>query len=618
MSIRAVGAPAGYPATPITQTSIDLMLHDEFVQICDTYQTQINRAQTDLSVLNKGAWYAIDYYDLLVHHNERSRKPALISRNSFYFGHPPEGMQHKDASSHHFYVLKESSLPTTVLDNIGINSFCFIDCTMTLEMAYYRVLRRIWGDETFNHYFRKGGPTPFVLSSSFERTHLLFFAVVLLDERLLTKGVCCGFLSHKDHHTKHPLSHASGYNLICVDETYETKKFTALGLPSTGLTMRELQTVCANEFNKDPAFNRACVSPKLWKETIDPRDTSTPLQEKQLSIDDVPNKLITIHHLALSRITACITTLPPRSIREALTQDTLNATVSAKMQELCQTYESLKAKAQLDPSALQGGLWYANDYYDYLEKHRPSAPNLLKNSHFFYWGLPPDGMKLNQKHRYYYILDGTLSPSKVLDRLGTEVFVFIDCLIAVQIVFYQTVRSVWGDTMFNEFFSETGDTPFVLSILIEETPFNILVSDNPFLSERPDMTGAPGSKNVQQGDYCGFSNDSRYLEKHPLGAAGSYNLICVDATPKNQKFATFGAPSSGLTEDELTNLSIEEFNKPQEASSKLAVQGLVPHVQSEITTSRKEFTRHDGGLSPSRYHLDLTKLLALKARFDHK
>ena len=209
----------------------------------------------------------------------------------------------------------------------------------------------------------------------------------------------------------------------------------------------------------------------------------------------------------------------------AISQKQVDQVVAIELIQLASDYEERKRQNA------NKGPWYPRDY---TGLDRPRRQEL------------PEGMCLGLEG---YQLNGKLIPTEVLDRLERGKVCFMDCSMIYEVALYRTARKVWGDEFFNQYFGKT----LRLSSDLNQTPLGKLRLAYP-------IEGREGERTVEVGDWCGFRNHRDYYLKFPEGAFGSHNTICIDATPHPQKFVGFGNSPQGVTEREIIEVFIAEFN----------------------------------------------------------
>lgn len=238
----------------------------------------------------------------------------------------------------------------------------------------------------------------------------------------------------------------------------------------------------------------------------------------------------------------------------------LNQLVARKFQALCADYETRLEQARLgDKSVLEKGFWYADDYFSLLEKQPPRKKWFLDRNYFFHGYPPKNKLKLLKSPRAcsgyeamsYELVDG-VSPSQGLDGLVNDLC-FVDCGILFQIAYYQALRDIWGEATFNQYFA--AQEGFFVTSSVGLTKLKRLVTEVVI------EAGPRNSRNVRVGAKYYIRNHPIYAAKEMNGEAQGFNIMCIDGTPDHQLFIGFGLPSEGISEDQVVDRCIAEFNK---------------------------------------------------------
>ncbi|MBA3238789.1 MAG: hypothetical protein H0T62_10660 [Parachlamydiaceae bacterium] len=130
----------------------------------------------------------------------------------------------------------------------------------------------------------------------------------------------------------------------------------------------------------------------------------------------------------------------------------------------------------------------------------------------------------------------------------------LECASVCQIGQYQALLKVLGLSKFNMLFSRENGLPLQLS----SYDLNPLLF---FLNPGEQSLGVKGNRPVHVGQLINIRNVPEYSLKHGvLGIAGSFNVICNDATPERQTFVGLGLPSEGVTEQQIEQILIDENN----------------------------------------------------------
>ncbi len=247
----------------------------------------------------------------------------------------------------------------------------------------------------------------------------------------------------------------------------------------------------------------------------------------------------------------------------------LGEIVSRTVQQIAADFLQRKEGCKRDITLLESGFWYPNAYFAALKecKKEKRLEYFVKNGSFYH-GSPntkntglksvPDQHvpRLSPTEKLpgaFFLASKTIPASRALQALQQNL-ILGDCAQLCQVGQYQALLEVLGEERFNKLFSSDLENSMVIS--------NYLLIGNPLLVflTPPYGGGEKGSRPVNIGQRVGFMNYKHYALKHLNGDAGSYNAICVDATPGAQKYVSLGTPAEGLTEDQMLHFMTEEYN----------------------------------------------------------
>lgn len=249
---------------------------------------------TKVSALNTGAYYPDEYYALLEKMLKgpftdtskkqlKERMERMTTDGSFYHGIAPkktfESMPCKQTATGLMpcaYVLKNSTvLPSQALMSI-LEDQCliFIDCRGAIQIAYYKALLDVLGQEKFDYLFAADGPIPFTLGPL--KNVLLKFLTKTCSS---LKDGCWLYKSNTTYYAdKHVNGLETGFHLLYID-----KHYFGFGLETTGKTGAELDQFLMACYNTEPKNNEG-LSTKV-SDAIQASLTSTQiatLKERQV------------------------------------------------------------------------------------------------------------------------------------------------------------------------------------------------------------------------------------------------------------------------------------------------------------------------------------------------
>jgi hypothetical protein len=248
--------------------------------------------------------------------------------------------------------------------------------------------------------------------------------------------------------------------------------------------------------------------------------------------------------------------------KEQVTEESVNRLLVEKFKNIVVSYEQRKNNPT--NQALQNGPWMANDYAIALNDGKQQKRlEWLINKNAIYWGFPPKGF--TQKPYpgtpitgpgsgmfLYQIADGVL-PTQALENVKTGQFSFIDCGTAVNLAQYETLRDVFGATVFNARFASSGSFPLRMS------PQNLQIQSLGLIKE---IKYSVDAISPQLGENMCFNNIPLYGLKHLNGEAPAFNVICISPSSEQEKeFIGFGLSSVGITAKKIHGKLVEEFNQ---------------------------------------------------------
>ena len=241
-----------------SQQDLNLAVLAEFKKIVADYDERLNDAQTKpkneaIKILEKGFWYASDYFDLLTKYDQNKRLSWLKEKDAFIhgFSHSCDLVSSKETSQKGHYYL--NAQPSKVLHDFG-DKLIFIDCAIAYELAYYRAMLSMLGENKFNKFINNHLNNDLAFFSyHMDKT---FLALVTNSVKFTNIPGEIGsnyyFFNHPLFSFKHHHNHFSGIHVIVLDDNNDVKRFIGLGLPPKGLTAQEIETLLVNKFNEYP------------------------------------------------------------------------------------------------------------------------------------------------------------------------------------------------------------------------------------------------------------------------------------------------------------------------------------------------------------------------------
>jgi len=223
---------------------------------------------------------------------------------------------------------------------------------------------------------------------------------------------------------------------------------------------------------------------------------------------------------------------------------------------------SLRVQGEPTCKTLSQGIFYSSVYYELIQKlattkksAKKRLDDLIKNNSF--WNShPPAGFELVSRYRVQ-VKKGTVPSVALKSILEANEFALMDCAMVCQIGQYWALLSILGPQKFDRLFNNETGVPLMLS--------QYDASENPlmlFLHAITPDTRKKGHRDIAVGQRVCFDNVSGYKTKHlRLGEASSYHVICLNAEESQQTFVGHGLKPTGMTEEEVEQVLVDEYNK---------------------------------------------------------
>lgn len=301
----------------------------------------------------------------------------------------------------------------------------------------------------------------------------------------------------------------------------------------------------------------------------------------------------------------------------------LNDSISDVIRSIAADYQK-RLNYNANPSLLQRGIFYAQDYYKALkETNQSERLQHLYQRDSFYNGF------LNAKHFKLAEDKGSPSGKMVLNFILKEGVDPVEALLCIrknlsllgcgevcQVAQYEAVLDIIGPEKFRAIFFADSTTPLMIGSKLNNNPIARLRTY--FLQENPQM------ETIRKGDQVYFYNIGSYADKHLNGPCSGYNVICVDDTSEDPKFTTLGLPPAGLTKAEIEETLISDYNRPFDGFDyltektkkaffeKMELQGIAStQLNAQAQISPQEFEEMGGGKTKLLCELDAGKITQL-------
>lgn len=241
--------------------------------------------------------------------------------------------------------------------------------------------------------------------------------------------------------------------------------------------------------------------------------------------------------------------------------------VAYTIKKIVKDFNERKEGCSKKISLLENGFWYPNEYFAALKKcnQSPRIDFFTKNGSFYHGFSNPKktgfGQIANPQSAtgidpcQYRLQINTFTAAQAL-KAAQENLMLGDCAQLCKLSQYQGLLEILKEERFNKLFS-TNPKDFLTIGSANSNPILVFLTF-------PNQSTSKGVKNarpINVGQLIAFRNTQKYSVKHMMGESASFNTICVDATPGQQKFVALGLPSSGISEDEMENLMVEKYNQ---------------------------------------------------------
>ncbi|HXF28270.1 MAG TPA: hypothetical protein VN457_00340, partial [Chlamydiales bacterium] len=223
------------------------------------------------------------------------------------------------------------------------------------------------------------------------------------------------------------------------------------------------------------------------------------------------------------------------------------------------------------------GVWYGHEYQEFLAGKQKKMPDDYvsgyTNDTYF---KKVDGMT--------FVLRANNAASDALESFFKGLTI-ADCGSVASACHYKAFLDILGKEKFNQIFAATGPYPLVISA----EGFDSGIDDGILASQTIDgskrLIGTIGNRLVQVGEECHFGGVQWYLDKHPNGHLGGYNVICVGKNSDGkQLFLGFGFKKP-LTEEEIYDLLLDGYNLERSEEDKLFIEEDQEHSAYYDTSS---------------------------------
>lgn len=251
----------------------------------------------NLELLSRGIFYPHDYLAALKAKKQVRRLDYFLKCDGFYNGYlnPKYFTSVADLSSPSgkkplSFVLKQGADSVEALQSVR-KELSLIGCGEVCQLAQYEAILDIIGVEKFKTLFSADSSTPLMLGSKLNNNPIGRLRTYIMKDNpkpeIMKKGDLLYFKNVDSYSTKHLQGSASGYNVICIDDSDEGHKFTTLGLSPQGLTSSQMNEVLIQDYNSSPFTYLECLSERTKRaflQTVGPLSMALSEENSQSQI----------------------------------------------------------------------------------------------------------------------------------------------------------------------------------------------------------------------------------------------------------------------------------------------------------------------------------------------
>lgn len=271
MSIQALHISQASSCAFLLEKEVEAVLNQTTVQtIQHLAEDHFNRKnyQHNLQLLSEGIFYPIEYYQALKNKNQTQRLEFFTKKGSFWHGFAAsKSVKMVDDAALPTgkkigcFVLENKAVPSSALEGLkkGLSLF---GCGEVVQLSQYTGILEVLGQEKFDALFAYDSSTPFMIGSTLPNNPISRLRRYLMKENPQPSDFRIGdvvYISNAATYlAKHPTGHETGCNMLCIDNSPGSLKFTGLGLSPKGNTIAEVENELLEAYNtsyQKPPFN---------------------------------------------------------------------------------------------------------------------------------------------------------------------------------------------------------------------------------------------------------------------------------------------------------------------------------------------------------------------------
>lgn len=299
ISTLEYNAPKSQTLAPILGEKISEKLIYKAIEIVRAItkdnEMRMSGYKNNITLLTFGIFYGNEYYKALETKNLQNRLNIFVEKGSFYHGYasPEHFSMQKSASPTgilgNSFFLKKNVKPSVALEAMR-QGISFIGCGEVCQIAYYEAIKQVLKTEKFNMLFSANSSTPLKIEFSAADNPINSLIKTVSSDEKLEKGQIVYIQNHPYYKAKHLNGEASGFTVICCDDTPGQETFTTIGLSSDGMKHEGVNQTLLKEFNNRP-IGMKIVTDEVAKRilqtyTREQRSISEQCKEIQLTMDE--------------------------------------------------------------------------------------------------------------------------------------------------------------------------------------------------------------------------------------------------------------------------------------------------------------------------------------------
>ncbi|MFA6118945.1 MAG: hypothetical protein WCT85_06140 [Parachlamydiales bacterium] len=315
------------------------------------------------------------------------------------------------------------------------------------------------------------------------------------------------------------------------------------------------------------------------------------------------------------------------SVEELASLDRLSTVAIQNISEIVTDRARRIEGYRQDQKLLNGGIWYANEYFKLLREEVQKKPlekksfyqerlkTFLKEGSFYHGYVyskdfqmrkvnvsprTPTGVLQNS----YFVKDGVKS-SDALKNMRKGV-TFTGCGETCMLGYLEAIKEFLGVEKFDKFFSSNPQEPLIIQFAYHQPStslFEIKETNEP----------------LRKGQIVYILNSKMYSKKHFNGEATGFFCICCDDTPGKETFTSLGLPIRA-TRESINQTLLSEFNE-EPIGLDIIPEEATPFFKEEVAQSQKfkdcqitieELKKQGGGKIVGKVDFNIQRILQLK------